>query len=152
MNASENLNLSIEFLLLAYLGVMLHFRGSVNNLKRIMMQKYMLFFRNKCRFCSVDGNLSICNQLILLTQCSLIQLPHKLTKHLGQKRKKSQNKNLLGVLRLPSIAFGSVYLHAEQLIPVLTSSALARPCTYVTEIWASLLIIKLVYLMDFKKI
>lgn len=42
-------------------------------------------------------------------------------------------------------------LQAKQLIPVITTTSLAQPYTYVTEIWASLLIVKLVHLVDFFK-
>lgn len=89
-----------SFYLLAYLGVRFHFRESVNNLKRVLMQKYILFFSNKCKFCSVDGDLSTCNQLILLTQCSLVQLSHKLTEHLGQKKEEKFKRKSIRSFKL----------------------------------------------------
>lgn len=52
---------------------------------------------------------------------------------------------------MPSIAFGSACLQAKQLIPVLATTSLAQLYTYVTENWASLFIIKCVYLVDFFK-
>lgn len=52
---------------------------------------------------------------------------------------------------MPSLAFSGVCLQAKQQIPVLTATSLAPSYTYLTEMWTSLLIIKLRHFVDFFK-